>query len=134
MNKKLLLVLLLLGAAVASCGLLGEKESFKEKVITDKNAEIAVKFTKYIFDYSRKHDSRKFYKRFRGVPLECREYAWNTLGEISSLAEPIKVTIPAMGKAKRYVYYNVGGKEYCFTVSLIKKRWQLRSIQKVKNN
>jgi hypothetical protein len=134
MNKKLLLVLLLLGAAVASYGLLGEKESFKEKVVTDKNAEIAVKFTKYIFDYSKKYDSRKFYKRFAGVPLECREFVWDTLGELSSLTKPIKVTVPAMGKAKRYVYYNIDGKEYCFTVSLIKKRWQLRSIQKVKNN
>jgi hypothetical protein len=131
MTKKLLIVLLFLMAA-ASYGLLGGKESFKEKAATDKNAEIAVKFSKYIFDYSKKNNSGKFYKKFRGVPQEGREYVWDVLSNIKSLSKADMVTVPAMGKAKRYVYYNTDGKKYRFTVSLIKKRWQFRSIQEIK--
>ena len=132
MTKKLLIVLLFLGV-FATYGLFGEKESFKEKIVNDKNAETAVKFSKYIFDYSKKNNSDKFYNRFCGVPLEYHDCVWKTLGEIDTLNKPVKVTAPAMGKAKRYVYYNIDGKKYRFTVSLIKKRWQFREVQEVKN-
>lgn len=132
MTKKLLIALLLLGT-VASYGLLGDKETFKEKVANDKNAETAVKFSKYIFDYSKKNNSGKFYNRFHGVPQEDREYFWNIFSSINSLPKADRVTVPAMGKAKRYVYYNIDGKKYRFTVSLIKKRWQFREVQEMKN-
>lgn len=129
----MLIILLFLGTAIATYGLFGEKESFTEKIANDKNSQIAIEFSKYIFDYSKKYHNNKFYRKFNGVPLECQEYVWNIIKEINSLPKPTKVTLPAMGKAKRYVYYNIDGDEYCFTVSLIKKRWQFRGIQKNKN-
>lgn len=131
MNKKILVILLFIGVAIVSYSLLGEDKSFKERVVVDKNAKIAIKFSKYIYDYSKKNNSRKFYKRFNGVPLEGREQVWNTLKGINSLPKSSSVTTPAIGKAKRYVYYDIKNKKYCFTVSLIKKKWQLKNIRKV---
>ena len=133
MNKKLLMTgILFLVALVVSYSMFGTQETFKEQVALDKDAQIAAKFSKYVYDYSQKNNSRKFFKKFSGVPLEGREYVWATLKEIDSLPQPTSVTAPAKGKAKRYVYYSLNDKKYCFTVSLIKKHWQLKSIQEIK--
>lgn len=131
MNKKILLVLLLAGVAVTYYSLSGEDTSFAEREATDENAKIAVEFTKFVYDYSQRKDCREFFRRFDGVPSEDQEYVWNTLKIINTLPEPSMVTVPALGDAKRYIYYNANSKRYCFTVSLIKKNWELKNVREI---
>lgn len=133
MNKNLLIILVVAFVS-ALCysvyAFLGIK-SYDEKSSTDKNSKVAVKFAQYIYKFSKENNEKAFFKRFTSVPDEFRPYTWQALKEIKKLNTPCKITTPAVGKAKRYIYYEDDGKKYCFTVSLIKKKWKLKSISQV---
>lgn len=125
--KKILIVLL----AIASVALLlfmysGDSASqlTRETTLSGKNAVMAEKFTRFIYEYAKNNRKAKFQKRFRHIPPENIKWIWETLISIQKMGEPIKVTVPATGKTRCCVYYRKDDDSYYkFVVNNSKDQW-----------
>ena len=100
-----------------------------ESILSGKNADIAAEFTKYIYNYASQKREREFNQRFFRIPVEDRDRIRRELQKIDKLGTPKKVTVPASGKNRRFVYYDKDDKHfYKFLLRNSKSKWFFQDL------
>jgi hypothetical protein len=119
-----IIVFVVIGIVSVMNGSSGNSALSKEDVLAGKNADTAVKFTEYIHNYACKKGKIEFDRRFFRIPVEDRERILTELQKIDELGSPEKVTVPATGQTRRFVYYRKDDRHfYKFQLRNSENRW-----------
>ncbi len=139
MNKKIYVALIVVVISSAIYGFISIDRTpnrLAEQIVSGEDSKIAIKFTQYIEDFTKKNGPDKFAARFRSIPTEEHEYVRNLVLNLQRSENPEKITSPVMGCSDKYFVYfkdKNTGDIIRFTVKKEKKQWVFKGLREIKS-